>query len=84
MLVQYYENRLIVVGTGWYNQPCSYVYTLKQEDTDYLYNLFEETELVKNWCKAYAGDFQEIHDFQLEVFEKTKLFDNEDSWLDVN
>jgi hypothetical protein len=36
-----------VVGIGWYNQPCSYIYTLKQEDADYLYNLFEEPEFKK-------------------------------------
>jgi hypothetical protein len=84
MLVQYYEDRLIVVGTNWYGQPCSCTYTLSQKDADYLYPLFENTDFIKDWCTKYAGDFLTITDFQLEVFEKTKLFDSEDSWLDIN
>lgn len=36
--------------------------------------------MVKRW----AGDFETVEDFQLEVREKIKLFDNEDSWLDID
>lgn len=81
MLVQYYENRLIVVGITWSQYRGQYIYSLTKEESDYLYTHFDETELIKNWCIQHAGDFMDVEDFQLEVREKTKLFDNEDSWL---
>lgn len=81
MLVQYYENRLIVVGKLWCGSEGSYTYSLQDGDAKFLYNLMDEPELLTKWISKYAGDFQNIKDYQLEVFEKTKLFDDEDSWL---
>jgi hypothetical protein len=44
----------------------------------------DEPELLTKWISKYAGDFQIIKDYQLEVREKIKQFDDEDSWLVVN
>jgi len=81
MLVHYYENRLIVVGKLWCGSKGSYVYDIAEKDVQFLYDNFEDKKLIQDWCKAKAGDFETVTDYQLEVFEKTKQFDDEDSWL---
>jgi len=84
MLVQYYENRLMVIGKTWGQFKGQTVYTLTLKESDYLYDQFEDTELIKKWVKQRAGDFETVEDFQLEVREKIKLFDDEDSWLELD
>lgn len=84
MLVQYYEDRLIVVGITWGQSRGQYIYSLTSKESNYLYDHFEDAELIKKWCVQHAGDFMDVENFQLEVREKIKPFDNEDSWLDVN
>lgn len=84
MLVSYYDNRLIVVGKLWCGHEGSHTYTVRRADAESLYKKFDDEEFIKQWCKKQAGDFATVTDFQLEVFEKTKLFNDEDSWLYVN
>lgn len=84
MLVQYYDNRLIVVGKLWCGHEGSCVYTVQRADAKSLYDQFDDPDFVHQWCTKHAGDFESVKDYQLEVFEKTKPFDNEDSWLLVN
>lgn len=80
MLVQYYKDRLIIVGITWGHYKCKYIYELTLKESDFLYSQFEDYEFIKQWCIQRAEDFINVEDFQLEVREKTKLFDNEDSW----
>lgn len=84
MLVQFYDNRLIIVGKLWCGHEGSCIYTLRKAEAECLYHQFDDQEFVKQWCDKHAGDFETVTDYQLEVFEKTKYFDNEDSWLHVN
>lgn len=81
MLVQYYADRLIVIGKTWGQVKGQYIYKLNSNESEYIYDHFEDEELIKGWVKRCAGDFETVEDFQLEVREKIKLFDNEDSWL---
>ena len=84
MLVQYYEDQLFVVGIAWGQFRGGYNYQLTSKESKYLYDHFEDTELIKKWVKQHAGDFETVEDFLLEVREKIKPFDDYHNWLDVN
>lgn len=80
MLISYYENRLIVVGQTWSGHKASYIYQLTQKECEVLKAKFDNQEFIKKWVKARAGDFCSVFDYQIEVYDNTIEFQDEDSW----
>ncbi len=80
MLVSYYENRLLFVGTTWGGHKGSYIYQLNNSDCTFAKSIFSDLEAVKKWVSSKAGDFSKVADFRLEVFEQEIDFVDEESW----
>ena len=80
MHVSYYDNRLLFVGVTWSGHKASYLYSLDRKDADFLLSILSDMEAVKKWVKSRAGDFQQLIDFRLEVYDSVIDFKNEESW----